>query len=286
MQYFFSDGYMIRIKKIKNEEDFKRYSPILQEFEKEFNYLLGSRQYTIAHGKETGDYFSFFKRLGDIYYFIIQDENNKVVGVGTNILKTITDNNETYKYWYLTDFKFTKEYRKTGLLKKILIKYFLSTYLKCQRMVNINMSSKKNNRILSKIKTLFSWFNIKDTSYYFYEWDYYKFISEISNNYFIHNNYLLYTNNGVKDVIINGESKPIYHLVEKEYGRKNYPDHVFEINDVNLSQLPQDAFFMLGTVKKSQVNKLTKAKIRFHYEGSFISHRMKTDECSFFSGEI
>ena len=117
MQYFFSDGYMIRIKKIKNEEDFKRYSPILQEFEKEFNYLLGSRQYTIAHGKETGDYFSFFKRLGDIYYFIIQDENNKVVGVGTNILKTITDNNETYKYWYLTDFKFTKEYRKTGLLK-------------------------------------------------------------------------------------------------------------------------------------------------------------------------
>ena len=35
MQYFFSDGYMIRIKKIKNEEDFKRYSPILQEFEKE-----------------------------------------------------------------------------------------------------------------------------------------------------------------------------------------------------------------------------------------------------------
>lgn len=277
---------MIKIKKIKSEEDFKKYSPILQDFEKEFTYPLGSRQYTISHGKESNDYFSFFKRLGEVHYFIIEDKENNVIGVGTNILKTITDNKETYKYWYLTDFKFTNEYRKNGLLKKVLIKYFITTYFKCQRMITINMSPKKNNRILNKIKTLFSWFNIKDKSYYFYEWDYYKFISDISTNYFITNNYLLYTNNGIKDIIIEGEAKPLYHLVEKEYGLKNYSEHVFEINDENLSRLSKDSLFMLATVKKSQVDKLAKAKIRFNYEGSFISHRIKTDECSFFSGEI
>jgi hypothetical protein len=273
------------IKNLTKESEFKEYSDVLIKFETQFTYPLGDKKFHISHGNKNNDYFYFFKKLGEVNYFIIE-EKHKVIGVGAAILKTVIDQEEKYKYWYLADFKIMPKYRKKGYLKKIILKYFLRSYFKSQRMICVNMSKRNNNHLIKKIEGLFSWFNLKTTPYYFYEWDFYKFITDISTNKFISDNYLLYTNNGIKDIIIENNSQSLYHLVEKNYGLNNYPNQVFEINNENLEKIPKESMFMLSTVKKSQVDKLKKSKIRFNYDVSFISHRIKVDHCSFFSGEI
>ena len=101
---------MYKFKKLKTEKDFQKYSSALQEFEKEFDYPLADKRFTIMHGDNNINYFEFFKRLGDVSYFIVE-KNNVIIGAGVAILKNIKDNGNNIKYWYLGDFKITKAYR-------------------------------------------------------------------------------------------------------------------------------------------------------------------------------
>lgn len=275
----------MKIKRLTTKEDFTQYSEYLRDFEKEFSYPIENTKFVISHGEKTHDYFSFFKRFGKVTYYVIEHEN-KVIGTGNCILKTVKDNGELHKYWYICDFKFSKEYRNKGLLKKIVLKSFLYNYVRSRKFISIVMSKKDENKLIQSFEKLFNWLNVRATKFYCYEWDFYKFVSDISTNKFIRENYLLYTNDGVKDIIINGKHRSQYHLVEKKYGLDNYPDYVFQINNEKLSELSHDTNFMLATSKKSQVEKLRKAKVRFDYDTTFISNKLAADKCSFFSGEI
>ena len=275
----------MKIIKLKTEEDFNKYSEALKDFEKEFDYPIEDKRFTISHGNAENSYFSFFKRLGMVNYYIVED-NNKIVGGGACILKTVKDNDREHKYWYITDFKFSKGYRKKGLLKKIILKSFIYNYFRSRKFVSMIMKNKEENKLSKKLQGLFSWFNVKSNKYYCYEWDFYTFVSDISTNKFVKDNYLLYTNDGIKDILIDGRKRSQYHLIEKQYGLENYPNHVFPINNETLSKLDHDTNFMLGTAKKSQVEKLRKAKVRFDYDVTFVSNKVPADKCSLFSGEI
>lgn len=275
----------MKLRMIKRGEDFDKYSPLMQKFESQFDYPLGDQRFSLRHGNEIYNYFDFFRRLGNVNFFIVED-NNEVVGAGCAILKNVIEGEEEVKHWYLADFKLTPEYRKKGILKKLTIKYFLSHYFKSNKMIALNMSPMKDNGLIKRVKGIFSWFNVRTDPFMFYEWNKADFCSKIMNNPYIRSNYMLFTNNGLKDIIIEGKSIPLYHLVRRDYGLTNYTYHVFDIKDESTSDIPENALFMLGTVNPDIIKDLESNGLHPTLETTFISHKINIKNCNFFTGEI
>jgi hypothetical protein len=276
---------MIRLIRLSTDEDFKRYSSVMQDFENQFDYPMDGVRFQIRHGNDKTNYFSFFKRLGDVSYFILKD-NDKVVGAGTAILKEIIDNGKRIKYWYIGDFKITESHRGIGLLNKLAYKYFFYHYFQSNSAVAFNMSPIKNNGLINKFKFIFSLLGVKLSPFYFYEWNYEVFVKDILSQKIIKDNYFIFTNNNLKDVIIDGEFIPFYHLVDKEYGKNNYPGLVYEISDEYISNLSEKSTFLFGTVDLSEHNLLKNSNINHTSESSFLSRKVDTKDCHFFTGEI
>jgi hypothetical protein len=275
----------MKITKLHKQADFAAYSAKLQDFEGTFDYPLGDKRFSICHGQQTDNYFAFFQGLGDVNYFVIE-EGDVVVGAGCAILKSRIEFDMPVSYWYLCDFKISKAYRKKGLLKKIMLRHFISHYLKSNKMITVNMSPRQNNGLVNNVMKLFSWFNIISSPLYFYEWDKNTFLALLENHPFIGNKFGLMTNNGVKDIIIEGRPLPLYHLVERYYAQMNYDIFLPPITKDALKFIAEEATFMFATANSSFVTTLKEKAILHTSEATIISHGINIQASNFFTGEI
>lgn len=208
------------IKRLHTQKEFEVYSHKLQSFEKQFTYPLADKCFIISHGDKNNNYFNFFKRLGKVSYFVIE-KNQELIGAGCAILVARIINGKKETYWYLGDFKINKQHCGKNILQKITFKYFLTHYLKSNKMIAINMSPSERNGLVKVVGKIFSWFNVTAKPLYFFEWDKTSFEKVISLKY-IQENYVLFTNNNLKDIIIEDNKLPLYHLVNKQYAEDNF----------------------------------------------------------------
>lgn len=186
------------------DEERALYSLKLQEFEAQFSYPLGDKRFNIVHGKGKGqDYFSFFEQMGEVYYFVAKVKEN-IVGAGCAILR----DSEEGKYWYLCDFKIAVEYRKKGILEKMLRQNFIHCIKKSRKMIAVNMGNgkKQGNGLFSKIRKMLWMFRIKVETLNFHTWT--------TNN--MPNGYYISSNKGKKDLLIDGDDIPLYHITRDE----------------------------------------------------------------------
>jgi hypothetical protein len=222
---------------LTNRLEREHYSYKLKEFEKEFTYPLGDKQFYISHGIYS-DYFSFFEQLGKPE-FLILEENNKIIGVVCLILRNLNG----VKSWYACDFKISKDYRGKKLYRKWMWKFFLPFYAKCQLLFGINMSNPNNNKLWKHTQSIFKAFSIKVEPNYLYEFT----AKDLDNN--LLENYSIITNNGVKDIIVEGNSVSLYHLVENNHLKNNLPYH----KSVNKNDLKESDAIMLLSPKKENM---------------------------------
>jgi len=180
---------------LRNKKQREFYNFHMREFEKDFTYPLGETSFQICHGE---DYFRFFETLGEVSYFVVWDK--KIVGAVCAVLRDM----HGIKAWYLCDFKIDKDYRGKKLYRKIMLKYFLSHYIKCPRFFFVNMSSPTDNRIFLHTQSIFK--NLDIESRYLSTFSY----SDINK---LNADYSLVCHRGIKDIVIEGRVMPLYHLV-------------------------------------------------------------------------
>lgn len=230
----------MKCKKINLQDKNERnsYSHKLQEFEKEFTYPLGDKQFYISHGVNA-DYFSFFEQLGKPEFLILEDQN-KVIGIVCLILRNINGK----KTWYACDFKISKAYRGQKLYRKLMWKFFLPFYMKCQVLFGVNMSNPENNKLWKHTQSIFKAFSIKVEPYYLYE-----FTTKDINDTIL-DSFSIITNNGLKDIIIDGKQVSLYHLVDKDHLKNNLTHH----REVNKAELNADDAIMLLTPNKKHIS--------------------------------
>lgn len=195
--------------KVNLKDDKKRleYSQKLQSFERSFTYPLGEKKFHIAHGLEH-DYFSFFEQLGHVSYLVVEDKG-KIVGAICAVLRKI--NGE--KSWYLCDFKILPDYRGLKIYRILMTKFFLTHYIKCGRMFAINMGATEQNKLFSHVKKIFSFFQLNIEKMFLYQFSS-ESVKNIPSEFW--ENHVIVTNEGKKDIVINGQIMPIYHIVEKK----------------------------------------------------------------------
>lgn len=114
----------------KNDLDIYQSNIKLFEYQISPKLNIFGNDHYINHGK---DYFSFFRRLGSIYYFMIQyTEKNLLVGTACAILRKYsyctTNKKINIPFWYLCDLKIDKNHQG----KNITIKLFKHMYHKYQ----------------------------------------------------------------------------------------------------------------------------------------------------------
>lgn len=226
---------------LKNQVERETYSKKLQNFEKEFTYPLGNESFYINHGLEK-DYFVFFEKLGKPNIMVLEN-NNEIIGLCCAILRNINGKN----IWYICDFKIKKEFRGKKLYKKLMWKYFLSSYLKCQEAFAINMSSTVNNKLFFHTKKIFKIFNFKITEKYLHAFEG-KYLKEFSKSFW--ENYVIVSNNGEKDIVINGKSQKLFHIVEKSY----YKNNLKKYEKININKINESDKVMLLTGKSMHLS--------------------------------
>ena len=131
--------------KVLNERDCHKYSELISEMGENITYPLGMDNFSISHG---ADYFTFFKRLGEMYYFLLLD-TGKPVCVMAAVLRTINEKND--KAWYICDIKVAPDHQGKGLPAKLLTKIYPIYIKKCSRVYAVVMNS-KDNEISRSIK--------------------------------------------------------------------------------------------------------------------------------------
>jgi hypothetical protein len=115
----------------------------LKQFESSFSYpFSATEQFTIEHG-HNGDYFAFFKRLGEPSYFIAtntQDKNTIAAACCCILRKVPTRIGTDLPAWYLCDLKVAPEYQGQHLPVYIAQKIGLWRFLQCPRGYGICMN--------------------------------------------------------------------------------------------------------------------------------------------------
>lgn len=85
----------------------------LKAFEASFCYPFSdTQQFRIEHGK-SGDYFAFFKQLGQVHYYVATSKRTgEIAAVGCGVLRTLkTHDGKTSKAWYICDLKVGEKFR-------------------------------------------------------------------------------------------------------------------------------------------------------------------------------
>lgn len=275
-------------KQLSSEADFHKYSTHLQAFESQFQYPLGNDRFKIVHGLQTKDYFSFFKKLGKVYYFVVENADT-VVGVGCAVLRVNKTGSSSQKYWYLCDFKIAPGHRGRGLLKSLVLRYFLRHYFKSNKMIALNMSPPEKNALASKVKGLFSWFNVKTQPYYIAEITHRQLLALNTLEWFT-KKFVGLTNDGDKDIMLSSGAVSLVHFVEKEYASLNLTQHhQFTVHQLVRSS---EKSYMWGTISKEYIellnsylalNKLPEMKVT---QSCLISHKFKVPALGFSTAEI
>lgn len=246
----------------------------LQAFEKSFTYPLGQKTFYIAHGDTDHSYFSFFDALGKRYTFVIegmQQGTQRIQGTGCAILRCV-QNQKKQKFWYLCDFKLHKSIRKSRALWLLLIKYLVRFYLETRDVVAVNMSPPDKNKLVKKISTYLFFKKLKVTPFYLYEWsveDCKKVMSDMPELAY---DYGFYTNANNKDIIIDGQTQPIYHLVAKQHAHYNLTQHsAFSFADIMNKSNIVNPIMMLGTTDNQLFNNMKDHQIVPSSVGTVIS---------------
>lgn len=281
----------MKFKKISKSE-FAGYSQTLRVFESQFSYPLGDEKFHLVHGHKDYDYFGFFNKLGDVNYFVMEDES-RVIGVGCAILREVVIAGRTQRFWYLCDFKIDKAYRGKNLLVKLTFKYFLQHYFKCDQIVAVNMSPPDGNWLAKKVKRLFSLFKLQTSPIYFYEWTYEDFYLLYEQQPYLFNGCVLVTNDGHKDIVINGEVKPVLHIVQEEYAEYNLPHHKhYQIRDVLMwcrldKEITENSLVMMATMNRVIPPLFSDLDVDYKYQGTMITRKgFPVDAFRFSSLEI
>jgi hypothetical protein len=270
-----------------NKSEYDEYSEKIKLFESQFEYPLGDQTFKLSHGALGGDYFSFFKYLGKESFFILEI-GGKTLGAGCVILREV-ENKTKQKFFYLCDFKLDKSMRGKNVLIKLLVKYLLPFYFKSQDFVAINMSPPEENWLVKKLKSVIFFKKTTITPVYFYEWtreEYLKISIDAKN---VFDSKILLTNFGSKDIVIDGNLKPIIHIVDKEHASKNLTKQKHVLNDVEFfSNKEEDQpIFMLSTTDPLIYNQLVEKGIQSSYTGTMITSKgINTLDLKFSSLEI
>lgn len=130
----------------------------IEQIESLTEYPIGSDSFKIDHGK---DYFAFFKRLGHLRYAVWKQEG-RIAAVAAAVLRNVPFKNGTRRSWYLCDLKVHPEFRKQKIPLKIVVRAFVSSYLKCGRAyaISMNPNDGKPNRVLRLLRR-FRWLNFQ-----------------------------------------------------------------------------------------------------------------------------
>lgn len=115
----------------------ERYRAGVVALEALAEYPLGADFFHLDHG---GDYFAFFRRLGELRYYAMVD-GARVVAVGAGILRDVpAPGGGTVRTWYLCDLKVHPDLRGKHLPLRLLGAAFLPCYLRCRRGYAISMN--------------------------------------------------------------------------------------------------------------------------------------------------
>lgn len=115
----------------------------LQSFERSFTYPFSSDEiFTIQHGKN-GDYFAFFKRLGEPYFYTATPTANskEIAAAICLVLRKIQDKDgKPLCAWYVCDLKVNKNYQGKHLPITLVKKVGFKHFLQCSRGFAITMN--------------------------------------------------------------------------------------------------------------------------------------------------
>ena len=152
--------FTIDIKRVNTKSPDNKFIEQLQQFESSFVYPLSDNEvFTIRHGV-SGDYFGFFKQLGEPYYYVALSKKNKIIkkmveGQETTvtqqageiaaamcgILRTVHDNQgKKIQVWYICDLKVNQKYQGQHLPLTIIKKIALPRFTQCPRGFAICMN--------------------------------------------------------------------------------------------------------------------------------------------------
>lgn len=218
----------LTVKKVNiyDVNDRKQASLKLQDMEKEFSYPLGEKTFFIKHGfnSEKYDYFSYFEQLGEPYFYLIEKDNN-AIGCICFILRNIKNR----KTWYICDLKIIKKQqsKKITFMLYNLLKNELSSITKSFYFVN--MSPVKNNALFKIASQVLTGFDMEIQPLYFYEVD-------KSHNFF--KNKCIGSNKCKKDIVIDGKSIPLYHVID------NIKDRTANIELFDIQDIEKDSIVM------------------------------------------
>ena len=124
------------IKELRKAE-WKVFHTRIADLEKGTSYPLGEDRFEIDHGE---DYFAFFTRLGQLYYYVVLD-GGRVVAVVAAILRRVPParHKKPKTVWYLCDLKVHPEYRGRYLPTAIFAHAFPKLYPLATRGYAISM---------------------------------------------------------------------------------------------------------------------------------------------------
>ncbi|MGQ0801105.1 MAG: hypothetical protein ACT4NL_13490 [Pseudomarimonas sp.] len=119
------------------------------------SYPLGNDRFAIDHGE---DYFAFFRRLGDLAYFVALDGQH-VVAVCAAVMRRLPPvaGAIAEKAWYVCDLKVHPDYREQRIPWQIFLHGFPGKYARCQRgyAISMNPGDGRPNRVV-RMATRFS----------------------------------------------------------------------------------------------------------------------------------
>lgn len=123
---------------------YNTYNRYMKRFEKKLShwYPLGEDKFRIDHG---GNYFNFFRRMGEPFYYALFD-GRCVVGTVCYIYRKIGSE----YVMYMCDLKIDPKFRNSGIMMKLLYRTIPSCLLRTFKFYAISMNeSEKQNKILN-----------------------------------------------------------------------------------------------------------------------------------------
>jgi hypothetical protein len=209
---------------------YENYNHHMKKFEKKLSnwYPYGNTVFCIDHGK---NYFSFFRRLGEPFYYALFKEND-VVGTICYIHRKINNNN----IFYICDLKFDPQIRKQGNLTKIIFRTIPECLLITNKFYAISMNESENqeNTIWQIAKHIGSHYNISINNagilnIYSLPFEKIIIIDKIIKKYKSENKIGYFSLDGIKNLLIkNNNNIEIMKLVHLCYNKNNEENIYYE----------------------------------------------------------
>lgn len=250
------------------ESEFDAHHSSIKIFENKMSqlYSLSNDSFKIDHGE---NYFSFFMRLGKVYYFLIRTKkDNNIVGTACGVLRDL----QTKKFWYLCDLKIDIEHRGKQLTNKLFLQMFKTFFFKAQRgyLVSMDPESEQIKHIFEKISSVLHLNIDTKTKLLIYSLPVNKMVGAeklLEKNFGLISYLSL---KGSKDLVLSSTQKPIelYHLQHGQFAPK--------INVLSISELPADATVMFCLPNSSPLVKIMEDNnIITDISATIISYRME-----------